>query len=93
MTGTLAGALRFSDARLLNLTNNAVFALPEAGLVIQITRSHRLQERAAKVARLARWFERLDAPRSDSPGQPSNRSWSTASAPPSGNSFQPRRHR
>jgi aminoglycoside phosphotransferase (APT) family kinase protein len=50
------------NARLLRLTNNAVFALPGAGLVIRITRSHRLQERAGKVVQLARWFEHLDAP-------------------------------
>jgi aminoglycoside phosphotransferase (APT) family kinase protein len=50
------------DARLLRLTNNAVFALPAAGLVIRITRSHGLHERVHKVVRLATWFARLDAP-------------------------------
>jgi hypothetical protein len=47
---------------LLRLTNNAVFAAPEAGIVIRITRSHRLQTRAAKVAALGRWFAEIDAP-------------------------------
>lgn len=50
------------DARLLRLTNNAVFALPTAGLVIRITRSHGLHERVRKVADLARWFTEVDAP-------------------------------
>jgi aminoglycoside phosphotransferase (APT) family kinase protein len=50
------------DAELLRLTNNAVFALPAAGLVIRITRSYGLHERARKVVHLARWFAELDAP-------------------------------
>jgi hypothetical protein len=50
------------DARLLRLTNNAVFALPGAGLVIRITRSHGLHERVYKVVRLAGWFAQVDAP-------------------------------
>jgi hypothetical protein len=51
-----------ADAQLLKLTNNAVFALPQAGLVIRITRSHRFQDRADKVVALARWFAAVDAP-------------------------------
>ena len=50
------------DAELLRLTNNAVFALPRAGLVIRITRSHSLHDRVHKVARLAAWFATIDAP-------------------------------
>ncbi|MBU8859095.1 MULTISPECIES: aminoglycoside phosphotransferase family protein [unclassified Micromonospora] len=50
------------DARLLRLTNNAVFALPESGLVIRIARTHRLRDRVTKVVQLARWFAELDAP-------------------------------
>ncbi|MGW0433733.1 aminoglycoside phosphotransferase family protein [Micromonospora sp. NPDC003197] len=50
------------DARLLRLTNNAIFALPSAGLVIRITRSHQLHDRVHKVVRLAQWFARIDAP-------------------------------
>ncbi len=50
------------DAELLRLTNNAVFALPRAGLVIRITRSHGLHERVHKVVRLATWFAEVDAP-------------------------------
>lgn len=51
-----------ADARLLRLTNNAVFALPSAGLVVRITRSYQLHERAAKVTQLGEWFAHLDAP-------------------------------
>jgi len=51
-----------ADARLLRLTNNAVFALPAAGLVVRITRTHRLQARVRKVAALGAWFEQVDAP-------------------------------
>ncbi|MFY1696005.1 phosphotransferase family protein [Solwaraspora sp. WMMA2101] len=50
------------DAQLLRMTNNAVYALPSAGLVIRITRSHALHDRALKVARLATWFAAVDAP-------------------------------
>lgn len=50
------------DARLLRLTNNAVFALPAAGLVIRITRSRVFHDRVRKVVRLADWFEAVDAP-------------------------------
>ena len=50
------------DAHLLRLTNNAVFALPTAGLVIRITRSHELHARVHKVARLGGWFAETDAP-------------------------------
>lgn len=49
-------------ARLLRLTNNAVYALPDAGLVIRITRSHRLQHRVHKLVDLAEWFDEIDAP-------------------------------
>ncbi|MEU1239905.1 aminoglycoside phosphotransferase family protein [Micromonospora parva] len=52
----------FHDARLLRLTNNAVFALPDAGLVIRIARTHQLRDRVTKVVQLARWFAELDAP-------------------------------
>ncbi|MDG4834105.1 aminoglycoside phosphotransferase family protein [Solwaraspora sp. WMMD1047] len=51
-----------ADARLLRLTNNAVFALPTAGLVVRITRTHRLHSRVYKVAALGVWFEDVDAP-------------------------------
>ncbi|MBO3744017.1 phosphotransferase [Actinoplanes flavus] len=49
------------DARLLRLANNAVFALPGAGLVIRITLSHRLHDRARKNAELGAWFDEVDA--------------------------------
>ncbi|MEU2612148.1 aminoglycoside phosphotransferase family protein [Micromonospora sp. NPDC007271] len=51
-----------ADARLLRLTNNAVFALPSAGIVIRIARSHRLHERVHKVVGLGRWFGQINAP-------------------------------
>jgi aminoglycoside phosphotransferase (APT) family kinase protein len=50
------------DANLLRLTNNAVFSLPASGLVVRITRSHRLQARVHKVAALGAWFATVDAP-------------------------------
>ncbi|GAA0923244.1 aminoglycoside phosphotransferase family protein [Virgisporangium aurantiacum] len=52
----------YTDAHLLRLTNNAVFALPAAGVVVRITRTHRLHARAHKVAALGAWFEEVDAP-------------------------------
>ncbi|WP_431880650.1 phosphotransferase [Micromonospora chalcea] len=60
----IAGGLEVptEDARLLRLTNNAVFALPESGLVIRIARTHRLRDRVTKVVQLARSFAELDAP-------------------------------
>ncbi|MEV0726346.1 aminoglycoside phosphotransferase family protein [Micromonospora purpureochromogenes] len=53
---------RAEDARLLRLTNNAVFALPAAGIVIRIARSHGLRDRVHKVVELGRWFGEIDAP-------------------------------
>ncbi|WBB93436.1 aminoglycoside phosphotransferase family protein [Verrucosispora sp. WMMC514] len=50
------------NLRLLRLTNNAVFAIPDAGIVIRITRSRRLHDRVVKVAALGRWFAQIDAP-------------------------------
>ena len=60
----IAGQLQVSsdDAQLLRLANNAVFALPGAGLVIRINRSSGPHARIDKVVRLARWFEQVDAP-------------------------------
>jgi len=49
-------------AHLLRLTNNAVFALPVAGIVIRIARSHRLHARVPKVVQLVQWFARVDGP-------------------------------
>lgn len=67
MTATLHRVARHlhlpdGDAKLLRLTNNAVFALSTAGVVVRITRSHQLLERADKVAQLGRWFGSIDAP-------------------------------
>ncbi|MGW5557262.1 aminoglycoside phosphotransferase family protein [Micromonospora sp. NPDC003944] len=49
-------------AQLLQLTNNAVFALPRFGIVIRIARTHQLLDRVTKVVQLGRWFARVDAP-------------------------------
>lgn len=51
-----------TDAELLRLTNNAVFALPRSGIVIRIARTHRLRDRVTKVVQLAQWFAEIDAP-------------------------------
>jgi hypothetical protein len=51
-----------TGAHLLRLTNNAVFALPCADLVVRITRTHRLHARVQKVANLGAWFPTVDAP-------------------------------
>ncbi|MEU8114105.1 phosphotransferase [Micromonospora sp. NPDC048947] len=60
----IAAALDVSaeGARLLQLTNNAVFALPRSGIVIRIARTHQLLDRVTKVVQLGRWFARIDAP-------------------------------
>ena len=50
------------DARLLHLANNAVFALPTAGIVVRISRTRRLLDRATKVAALGAWFADTNAP-------------------------------
>ncbi|MFI6779976.1 phosphotransferase family protein [Micromonospora sp. NPDC050276] len=50
------------DAQLLRFTNNAVFALPNAGIVIRIARTHQLRDRVTKVVQLGRWFADIDAP-------------------------------
>lgn len=45
-----------------NMANNAVYALPSAGIVVRITCSTKLHERIRKGARLSAWFARVDAP-------------------------------
>ncbi|GAB3158475.1 aminoglycoside phosphotransferase family protein [Micromonospora sonneratiae] len=60
ITGHLGVAA--DDAHLLRLTNNAVYALPDTGLVIRIARTHQLHDRVYKVVRLAGWFAEVDAP-------------------------------
>lgn len=57
-----AGDVEITDALLPHLANNAVFALPAAGLVVRITRTTRLHARVRKVAMLGYWFDRTDAP-------------------------------
>ncbi|WP_433118158.1 aminoglycoside phosphotransferase family protein [Micromonospora sp. CA-246542] len=60
----IAAALGVSadSAQLLQLTNNAVFALPRSGIVIRIARTHQLLDRVTKVVQLGHWFARIDAP-------------------------------
>jgi hypothetical protein len=50
------------DAKTLHMANNAVYALPGAGVVLRITRSNKLHDRVRKGARLGRWFAEVDAP-------------------------------
>jgi hypothetical protein len=54
--------LNTAGAKLLRLTNNAVFALPAASVVVRIARSHQPGDRVAKGVALAQWFEQVDAP-------------------------------
>ncbi len=63
------------DARLLRLTNNAVFALPTAAIVVRITRSTTLHHRVHKVARLATWFAERNAPTTRLATQVDQLSW------------------
>lgn len=59
----LADALHLDgELRLLQLSNNAIYAVPDAGAVIRLTRSRTLGPRAAKAAALGAWFADMDAP-------------------------------
>lgn len=72
-----------ADARLLRLTNNAVFALPTAGLVVQITRTHRLHARVHKVAAVS--GSRMSThPRSGLPAASTSLSRTATCLPPCG---------
>lgn len=51
-----------SDAETLHMSNNAVYALPKAGVVVRITRSTKLHERVHNVARLGQWLADIKAP-------------------------------
>lgn len=51
-----------SGAHTLHMSNNAVYALPEAGVVVRITRSTKLHERVHNVTRLGQWLADIDAP-------------------------------
>ncbi|GAB4001689.1 aminoglycoside phosphotransferase family protein [Glycomyces albus] len=50
------------DALVLHMANNAVYALPSAGIVVRITRSTTLHDRIRKGARLGSWFAEVNAP-------------------------------
>ncbi|MGC5306649.1 phosphotransferase family protein [Micromonospora zamorensis] len=49
-------------AQLLQMTNNAVYALPQPGIVIRIARTHQLTDRVTKIIQLGRWFAEVGAP-------------------------------
>lgn len=51
-----------ADATALHMANNAVYALPAAGVVLRITRSNQLHDRIRKGVRLGHWFAQVDAP-------------------------------
>lgn len=51
-----------SRARLIKFTNNAVFDLPEAGVVARIAASATMSDRVDKVIRVARWLQEGDVP-------------------------------
>ncbi|MEV6487564.1 aminoglycoside phosphotransferase family protein [Actinoplanes sp. NPDC051633] len=51
-----------SDAELIKFTNNAVFRLPAAGVVIRVAASSTMADRVDKVINVARWLERGDVP-------------------------------
>jgi aminoglycoside phosphotransferase (APT) family kinase protein len=46
-----------SDAQLIKFTNNAVFTLPAASVVVRIAASTTMADRVDKVIRVARWLE------------------------------------
>lgn len=50
------------DARLLRLTNNAVYQLANEPVVVRIVASRALEHRVGKVVRLARWLQEHDVP-------------------------------
>lgn len=49
-------------ARLLRLTNNAVYRLAHAPVVVRIVASRALEHRVGKVVRIARWLQDNDVP-------------------------------
>ncbi|RSM37015.1 aminoglycoside phosphotransferase, partial [Actinoplanes sp. ATCC 53533] len=51
-----------TGAQLIKFTNNAVFALPAAGVVVRIAASATMADRVDKVIRIARWLEQGDVP-------------------------------
>ncbi|WP_133871246.1 phosphotransferase enzyme family protein [Paractinoplanes brasiliensis] len=50
------------DAQLLKFTNNAVFSLPHAGVVVRIAGSATMSARVGKVIQVARWLQRGGVP-------------------------------
>lgn len=56
------GAKAADDAELIKFTNNAVYRLPAAGLVVRIAGSATVAERVPVVIEAARWLTQHDAP-------------------------------
>lgn len=56
------GSRAAQDAELIKFTNNAVYRLPGAGLVVRIAGSATVAERVPVVIEAARWLARHDAP-------------------------------
>jgi hypothetical protein len=50
------------DAELIKFTNNAVFRLPRAGVVVRIAGSLAVRQRVPKVVMVARWLAERDLP-------------------------------
>ncbi|MFI1997057.1 phosphotransferase enzyme family protein [Actinoplanes sp. NPDC020271] len=51
-----------SRAQLIKFTNNAVFDLPEAGVVARIAASATMSDRVDKIIRIARWLQEGNVP-------------------------------
>lgn len=51
-----AGLPQFPDADLLRLGENALFALPEVGVVVRVARSTEMADKVAKELAVARWL-------------------------------------
>lgn len=51
-----------TDAQLIKFTNNAVFSLPNAGVVVRIAASATMANRADKIIRIAHWLEAGNVP-------------------------------
>lgn len=57
-----AAGLDPEPARLIKFTNNLVFELPAAGVVVRIVGSRALHDRVGKIIAVARWLEQHDFP-------------------------------
>ena len=57
-----SAGLSVHDARLIKMTNNAVFYLPSEGLVVRMAMTSALFHRVEKVVAVARWLAATDVP-------------------------------